>query len=306
MRAIETPAPVWRSARAPSRATRAGDSSLACQDPSRVPRLHLRFSCRRACVMVPSTARSVWLCRLGRSSPPTRVPQRSSAAVWSGTSAASPQAPGQQQVSFQAPNSPSGTLLHTSANLYNSGTSYARAVRISKLESAPLSAPLLAVSMSATPDPVSPGQTTLYQVTASNIGGTASGAFHVFMPIPRLQYRHLHQCRSRSVVNRRRATGSAARGGSAITAKSLACHDSLDAADCPRRGPQEPGASMLQVRSKRSAFITFVQAATKCRWKSELLQRATFVPDLQHADMGLLRAGAPPARAPIPRLPQTR
>jgi uncharacterized repeat protein (TIGR01451 family) len=91
-------------------------------------------------------------------------------------------------VSLQvAANTPTGTLLPASANLYDSGASvqsYARAESVATTVTPPGNSGLLSVAITATPDPVLPGQTVSYQITVTNIGGAANGSFGVYFTIP--------------------------------------------------------------------------------------------------------------------------
>jgi hypothetical protein len=96
-------------------------------------------------------------------------------------------ASGQRQVTLRAAiDVVDGTLLSTTAELYNPGTqqSYVRATSVSAVTTPRPDAGLLAIATSAAPDPVHPGQSLLYTITVSNIGGAASGYFFVSIPIP--------------------------------------------------------------------------------------------------------------------------
>jgi uncharacterized repeat protein (TIGR01451 family) len=94
---------------------------------------------------------------------------------------------GQQQVTLSVPgNSSNGTLLATTANLYDTSTSesYARAGRVSTVVAGSSGSAQLLMSMTATPDPAAPGETVVYQLTVSNVGGAASNAFTLYLTLP--------------------------------------------------------------------------------------------------------------------------
>jgi uncharacterized repeat protein (TIGR01451 family) len=94
-------------------------------------------------------------------------------------------ASGQRQVSVQvAAGTASGTQIAASADLRDSATqqSFARAVRVSTVSTAAADPVLL--SMSATPNPVAPGQKIEYAISVSNVGSSNTGNFTVDAIVP--------------------------------------------------------------------------------------------------------------------------
>ena len=92
---------------------------------------------------------------------------------------------GQQLVSLQvAPGTASGTMIYAAANLLATGTlqSYARATRATTVTTPAVSP--LALTISATPDTVRPGQTITYTITAANRSLTASASSIIVAVIP--------------------------------------------------------------------------------------------------------------------------